>query len=305
MSSFDAFALILALIALGLLLARARVLPDNAAESLNLFAIYLCLPAAVLRYVPGLTLDLSLIGLALTPWILMGATILLVLAVKKPLKLSRDHMTALFLCVGFCNSSFLGFPMTEALLGEDAVAYAVVYDQFGSFMLLSTVGLFILARHSGSALGFSPIFARMVRFPTIWALLIGLTIYPKEPPALLSTLVDSLAASLVPIVMVAIGLNLKFRMPREELAPFAFGLVARLVILPIIALGVGLAFGMPSLMLRVNILESAMPPMVTAAALAASEGIAPRLGSALVGYGLLLSIVTLPLITLLFEWAAL
>lgn len=305
MSSFDAFAQILTFIAFGLLLARARILPENAAETLNLFAIYLCLPAAVLRYVPGMRLDLSLIGLALTPWILMGATLALVFAFKKPLKLSRDHVTALLLCVGFCNSSFLGFPMTEALLGEDAVAYAVVYDQFGSFLLLSTVGLYILARHSGSALGFRPILARMVRFPAIWALLLGLTIFPEEPPVLARTLIDSLATSLVPIVMVAIGLNLKFRMPREELAPFAFGLVARLVLLPLIAFGAGLAFGMPSLMLRVNILESAMPPMVTAAALAASEGIAPRLGSALVGYGLLLSIVTLPLITLLFEWAAL
>ena len=48
----------------------------------------------------------------------------------------------------------------------------------------------------------------------------------------------------------------------------------------------------------VGVLETAMPPMITAGALAISHRLAPSLAAALVGYGTVLSLVTLPL------WAA-
>ena len=48
----DAFALILAMLLLGIAFQRFRVLPDNAAEVLNRFVLYVCLPAAVLRFAP-------------------------------------------------------------------------------------------------------------------------------------------------------------------------------------------------------------------------------------------------------------
>src|SRR5690606_42061048 len=72
--AFDAFALIPAMLALGMAMGRTTLLPDNASEGLNLVALYVCLPAAVLQYVPRLQLEWSLLGLALTPSILMGAT---------------------------------------------------------------------------------------------------------------------------------------------------------------------------------------------------------------------------------------
>ena len=48
-------------------------------------------------------------------------------------------------------------------------------------------------------------------------------------------------------------------------------------------------------MLQANVLESAMPTMITAAALAISHQLAPRLAAALGGYGILLSLATLPM----------
>ncbi len=52
--AFEAFALILAMLGPGMLFARLRALPDNAAETLNKVVLYVCLPAAVLTYVPRL-----------------------------------------------------------------------------------------------------------------------------------------------------------------------------------------------------------------------------------------------------------
>jgi predicted permease len=43
------------------------------------------------------------------------------------------------------------------------------------------------------------------------------------------------------------------------------------------------------------VLEAAMPPMITSAALAAMAGLAPELAAAMVGYGTLAAMATLPL----------
>jgi len=293
--AFDAFALILAMLALGMLFARLQVMPANAAEVLNLVVLYVCLPAAVLVHVPKLVFDTALLGLAATPWLLAIATLVLVLPLARWFRFARDETAVVVLCVALCNSSFIGYPMVAALLGADAVAYAVVYDQFGTFVLLSTFGLTVIARYSGDTPpGWRDIMRRIVRFPPVWALAFGLTLMPAAPPAWIAAALENLAGALLPLVMLAVGLSIQLRMPRDEIRPLATGLALKLLVMPALALPLSLLFGMTGTMLQANVLESAMPSMITAAALAIAAGLAPRLAAALVGYGILLSLVTLP-----------
>lgn len=293
--AFDAFALILAMLALGMLFARLRVWPDNAAQVLNQVVLYVCLPAAVLTYVPRLHMDASLIGLAATPWLLAVATVALVSLASRWLRFRRDEHAVLLICVGLCNSSFVGYPMVRALLGEHALPYAVVYDQFGTFVLLSTYGLYVLAKYGGDEPPTLKIIAqRILRFPPIWALLIGLTVMPEAPPAWMGAALLKLSDALLPLVMLAVGLSIKLRLPRDEIRPLATGLVLKLAVMPALALPLSWAFGMDGAMLQANVLESAMPTMITAGALAIAHGLAPRLAAALIGYGILFCLVTLP-----------
>ncbi|WP_416055978.1 AEC family transporter [Stenotrophomonas maltophilia] len=293
--AFDAFALILAMLGLGMLFARLRALPDTAAETLNKVVLYVCLPAAVLTYVPRLQLDASLLGLMATPWLLMLATWALVSLATRVFGFARDVHAVLLICVALANSSFIGYPMVRALLGDAALPYAVVYDQFGTFLLLSTFGLLVLARYSGdrppTAL---QVLCRIARFPPLWALLFALMLMPAQPPAWIGTALKQLADAMLPLVMLAVGLSIQLRLRREELRPLAVGLLLKLLVLPALALPLSWALGMQGLMLKVNVLESAMPTMITAAALAISHRLAPRLAAALVGYGIVLSLVTLP-----------
>lgn len=293
--AFDAFALILAMLALGMLFARLRVMPANAAEVLNLVVLYVCLPAAVLVHVPKLRFDPSLLGLAATPWLLAAATVALVLPLARWLRFRRDETGVVLLSVALCNSSFIGYPMVAALLGADAVPYAVVYDQFGTFLLLSTFGLAVIARHAGDRPP-APreVLARIVRFPPLWALALALLAMPAQPPAWIGGALATLAGAMLPLVMLAVGLSISLRMPRDELRPLATGLALKLLVMPALALPLSWLFGMSGTMLQANVLESAMPGMITASALAIAAGLAPRLAAALVGYGILLSLVTLP-----------
>ena len=291
----DAFALMLLLLGLGMLFARLQVFAGNAAETLNKVVLYLCLPAAVLLYVPRLQFSLPLLGLALTPWLLMLASVALVGLGSRVLPMTRDQRGVLLLCVALGNTSFIGYPMVRALLGEPALPYAVVYDQFGTFVLLSTFGLYVLASHGGdSRPGVRDMLARVLRFPPVWALLFALTLMPAQPPHWIGAALKTLADAMLPLVMLAVGLSIQLRLPRAELPALGYGLLLKLVLLPALALPLGLLFGLDGTALQVNVLESAMPTMITAAALAMMQGLAPRLAAALVAYGIVFSLLTLP-----------
>lgn len=300
--AFDAFALMLAMLALGMAFARLRVLPGNAAETLNRVVLYVCLPAAILIHVPRLRFDLSLVGLVLVPWALAAATWLALRLLAPRLQLRRDEHAVLLLCTMLGNTSFIGYPMVQALLGAQALPYAVVYDQFGTFVMLSTLGLVVLARYGGER---PPtrreIALRIARFPPMWALAFGLTLMPEQPPAWIASALERLAGVLLLLVMLAVGLTIQLRLPRDEIAPLATGLLLKLALLPALSLGLALGVGLRGDVLQVAVLESAMPPMITAAALAISHGLAPRLAAALVGYGIVLSLATLPAWTFLLQ----
>lgn len=290
-----AFWLILAMLALGLLFQRLRSFPDNAPEVLNKVVLYVCLPAAVLRYAPRLELGPDVLAVAAVPWALLGATVVLVGLTTRFLRLRRDEHAVLLLCVALGNTSFLGYPLVRALLGEAALPYAVIYDQFGAFLILSTFGLYVLARYGGDAEPtWRDIARRIVTFPPFLAMVFGLTLMPAEPPAWIAGGLQRLADALLPLVVLAIGLGLKLKLPRDELKPLAAGLALKLVLMPSLALLMVIWLPLDAVAHDTVVLESAMPPMITAAALAISHRLAPGLASALVGYGILISLATLP-----------
>ena len=294
--AFDAFALVLAMLVLGYLFQRLKVLPADAAQALTLVVLYVCLPAAVLRYAPRLELSAALLGVAAVPWLLLVVTVLAVGALARVLKLRRDQHGVLLLTVALGNTSFLGYPLTRALIGEDALPYAVVYDQFGAFLIMSTFGLWVLARYGGDTAPSPREMARKVLlFPPLWALVVGLTVMPASPPSWIDGALLRLSEALLPLAMLTIGLSVQFALPRDELKPLAAGLVLKLALMPALALLLVPLLGMTGDMARTTVLEAAMPSMVTAGALAIAQGMAPRLAAAMVGYGLLLSLVTLPL----------
>lgn len=293
-----AYLLVLGMLALGYALQRMSALPANTAQRLNQVVLYLCLPAAILRHVPGLEWAPALLGVVAMPWLMLAVTVPAVALAARALRLREDARAALLLTVALGNTSFLGYPLTRALIGEHALPYAVIYDQFGSFLIMSTFGLWVLARYGHGGEGVRPgareMARRILRFPPLWALVLGLTAMPAQPPAWIDHLLRVLSDALLPLAVLAVGLSVRLALPREELRPLAVGLALKLLALPVLAWVLTPALGLHGDIARTVVLEAAMPPMITAASLAIAHGLAPRLAAAMVGYGLLLSLATLP-----------
>jgi predicted permease len=295
MQMLSAFAFILAMLACGRVLAWRRIVPDNAAATLNLVVLYVCLPAAVLLYAPKLEFRRELLGVVAMPWLILAASAALTLFLARVFRFERATTAALLMLVALGNTSFLGFALIPALAGADALRYAVVYDQFGTFMILSTFGLVVLGLYGGERPTPLAIMRRIVTFPPFITLVIALAFVPAQLPDALGKPLKLLADALLPLVALASGMQLRQRLPRHHLVPFAYGLGAKLVLMPLLALALCALLGLDGDMRAAAVYETAMPPMITAGALLSLAGLAPELAAALVGYGIVLSMATLPL----------
>ena len=69
----------------------------------------------------------------------------------------------------------------------------------------------------------------------------------------------------------------------------------KLFLIPFVVLIIFKIFGFVDEVALTTLLESAMPPMITAGALAINAGFAPKLSAALVGYGIVFALFSLQL----------
>ncbi len=293
------FILIFICLTAGMGLQKLAIFDDSAPLTLNLYVIWVALPALILCQVPTLSFSTDLVILVVMPWLMVALGAILVLIGSRLFSWSREVTAVLLLTVPLGNTSFLGIPMIEAFWGEEMVSYGIIYDQFGSFVALSTYGSFILAlyseqhRQSGKA-----VLKKILTFPPFLALLVGLILAKPLQQPFLAASFSAIASSLVPVVMFTIGLQLKIKLAPGQAIPFCFGLTAKLLIAPFTALLICQFLGLEGPAPRIAVFEAGMPPMVTAGAMAMSAGFAPRLTAALVGWGILLSFASLSLLSI-------
>lgn len=299
----DNFVLILAYLIIGVLLRRLPSMPQNSGIALNMYVLYVALPALILKNVPQLQFSAELLIPAVTPWFLLLIVVATVLLLSKWLNWPREVTGALLIVLPLGNTSFLGFPMTAALFGDAAMPYAVVYDQIGSFIALASYVTIIAALYSPTAAKptFKGIAVKIITFPSFIALALGLLLRGYDYPPIITQLIDNLAATLVPVVMVAVGFALTVKFSKSEVAPLLSALGIKLVMMPLLAAALWLTLGYRGVAVNISIFQAAMPPMISAGAIAIMAGLAPRLVSGIIGLGILLGLLTLPVVSWLLH----
>ncbi len=287
------FFLIFVTIFIGYCFNKFNIFPSESAAILNKFVIFISLPALILLQIPKLTLSFDVLIPIIISWSVIIASALIIYFVSKLLNFSKEITGALMLVAVLTNSSFFGIPIIEAFYGEDALPYIMVYDQLGTFLALATYGTFIAAYYSAkSKITISMIAYKIVTFPPFIALILSLFLMGVTFPSTINSILTSLSATVVPVALIAVGLQLQFKLPKNDLQPLSIALLIKLIIAPIIALFICAIFSWDNLASKVSVLEAAMAPMITAGAMASAAGLAPRLSSAIIGYGAIISFVS-------------
>ncbi len=296
----DNFVLIGVFVTLGMLFRRLKAFPADSAQVLNMFALYVSLPALILLKVPQLSFSREVLVAAVVPWGMLLLSVVLVLVAARTFGWSRSTTGVLLLVVPVGNTSFMGVPMVQAFFGAAGIPFLIIYDQIGTMLIFGSYGSLILALYGKEgSLNLPAVARRVLLFPPTVALAAGLVLRGWPYPDRVVAALQDLAGTLTPLVMTAIGLQLRWRLQRSVLAPLGFGLGVKLCLAPLAALVVCRLLGLHGMATDIAIFEAAMPPMVTAGALAVVAGMEAELAVALVGLGIIFSFGTLPLIYLL------
>lgn len=293
----SALFLLVVCLALGVIVARLGKAPPALAQHLNWWVLNIAFSALVLQLIPTLRFDTHLwFAVAAMYFVFLGSWALFEL-IGRVLHWPRRRIGAMVLVGGLGNTSFVGFPMIEALRGQEGLKLALVADQVGGFVALAVGGTLIAALYSGSRVQRSVILRKVFLFPPFVCLFIGIAVgsFGGWPP-LVEPILARIGSTLVPIALFSVGLQFRLDLHKEQIAALGLGLGWKLALAPAIVYAAGMAFGVSGLVFVIAVLQSAMAPMVSAAILAAQNDLEPELANSVLGVGILLSLVTVPLI---------
>lgn len=281
---------------LGMGLRFAKRAPENAHTALNAFIIHISLPSLIVLQIHNVTLHTRLLFSIAMPWLMFALGVWFFWALSARLKFTRETTGALMLSGGLANTSFVGLPMIEAFFGASSMATGILIDQLGTYLVLSTLGITVAATYSTGTESKAAILKRIIVFPPLLALIVAFVLMPVEFPSWVAEALKRLGDTLAPLALVSVGLQLRFDQTSGLKAALATGLGFKLLLAPAVLAFFYFGFlGASEEATRVTLFEAAMGPQIGAAIVAAQHGLNPPLVSLMVGVGISLSFLTLPL----------
>ena len=280
---------------LGMGLRRTGRFPEATPAALNGFIIHVSLPALALLYVHRLHPDATVLYVAAMAWVLFGLGCLFFRIVGRIAGLSRSTTGALMLTGGLGNTSFVGLPMIEAYYGKAYLGTGLLVDQLGSFLVLSTLGIFVATLSSSGAVSGRQMARRIALFPPFQALVLAAILMPLPFPGWLEAVLQKLGDTLTPLALASVGFQLRFASFRRHLGPLSLGLFYKLLLGPaLLTILYVYLLGAHGETVRVVLFEAAMAPMITAGIIAVDHDLDPPLVTLMLGVGIPLSFLTLP-----------
>jgi predicted permease len=282
---------------LGLFLQKQPKLPqEQITKWVNAYLLNIVLPALAILYIPQIDPGWELLLPISSAWFTFLFSWLIFGTLGKILAWDRQTTGCLVIVAGLANTSFLGFPVVEGLYGKEALPIALLIDQGGSFLLVSSLSILVGSIYSHKEGNLRAIPMKILKFPPFGFLLatIAMSILGWKTPEFLIPLATLIGKTMAPMAIFAIGL--KFSLDFDSLSSkyYWFGMGYRLLLAPLLVWLVYRNF-IPenSLEFKVTVLESAMAPMITGSIVAIQYDLKPKLATLLAGLGIPISILTI------------
>lgn len=296
--------LLVCCLGLGIAFRQGKIFPEKAYLTLNTFVIYVALPALILQMIPQIPFHTAVLMPVLMPWLIFGIAVVFFSLLGRRLGWSHKTIGALTLSCGLGNTSFMGIPVMQMLWGEEGVQLAILADQPGSFAVLATAGIIVASYYAEGKSSPKEIALRVFRFPPFLFFLLALFLkFMKfQLPGIFDFTLDSLGSMVVPLALVSVGMQLNPSAPGKDLSEMGWGLGFKLILAPLVIYSLYvIVLDNHSLLSYGSVMEAAMAPMITAAIVATTFGFRPELIGRIVGFGTILSFLTLPLWYLLLQ----
>lgn len=286
---------------LGILLAgRKKITPAGIDDMVELL-LYLFTPAMIIHSFASITYRPEILAQMGITVLFSVLTHLLGIAVGKIAfrKTDRESQIVLRYCLLFSNCGFFTLPVLKALVGAEGVFFASIYVAVFNLFTWS-YGLLLI---SGGKEGKKIQFGKMILNPNILSFLLGLALFFAKIslPYLLEAPLAAMSTAYSPLAMILLGAQMVYFQPgafwkdqRLWRLSFLRNLLIPLVMLPPLSLMTGnKAFFLTLL------IPAAAPVAGNAVLFATMYGRDVRLSVQAFTLSTLLSLVTIPLLTLL------
>lgn len=284
------------LLMVGRALASLRRLPRDTSASLGAWVLYAAWPAAVLQSAQLVRLEGALLGGAAWLWLLFGVAVVGVALAVVALGWRRPTAGAVLLTSGAGSTAGFALPFLEMYCGSDCVAAALVLSVIGSALAFAVLGVAASSVLAEGRVSVPAILRRICGFPPMLAMVAGVALPAGVLPDFVSAVLTDVAGTLTPVAVVGIGMHLKGLPARTQLVPVAAGLAFRLILAPALALGgLALAGEVAASIAPLIVLMAAMPPPISAVAVAREYSLDPELSAQMTGLGSALALMTVPL----------
>jgi len=211
--------------------------------------------------------------------------------------------------IGMTNTTFIGYPLCKALLGDRGLLYAVLYDA-GFTLIMSTLSVWLMSWNSRVGARKLADSARdLVRSPLLWSVVVGLAwgAFGWPMPAWIRVPLGTLGQATTPLALLTVGMlvgpakrlagatarGAVAQLPAERLQ-LALLTAARLLVAPAVVWGLVTLLRVERTAAAVIVLQAAMPTAVASTAMSEQYGGDGAFAARAVVATTFLSLLTLP-----------
>ncbi|MBP2650629.1 MAG: transporter [Firmicutes bacterium] len=197
----------------------------------------------------------------------------------------------------FSNCGFMGFPLLESVFGKIGIFYGSVYLGVANLFTWTFGQIIFTGKHDVNSL------KKALLNPGITAIFIGVVIFfsPVKPPVAVIKVIDMIGLLTTPLAMIIIGVMLAEVNYKELLCGWHiyYGTAVRLLLMPILTIVTLKSLGVGGAVLGVCMMVTAMPAASITVIFAEMFDGDAIFASKIVVVSTALSIITIPLMTLL------
>lgn len=287
---------------IGFYCGKKGFISDSSAKTLSFIVVNIANPAMILN--AGLSDEASIQGKELAFMFILAIgvfafLILLGYIIPPILRVPAEDIGPYKVMIIFNNIGFMGFPILQAAYGPQSLLYASLF-LFPFNILIYTYGIACMGKNSQEKESFD--LSKAVNVGTI-ACAVSLIIYifGIPVPDFLKTTASSLSGLTGPLSMMVIGqsmINMKAKEMFGDIRLFIFSLI-KLVAVPVVGIMILKLFITDELILNVCYIMLATPVASMAAMLAQQFDGDYKLASKGVALTTILSVITIPLVSLL------
>lgn len=279
------------MIIIGYIFKRLGILKPQDSNVLSSIVISISMPAMIFLNLSQATIHPNMIILPITSFIISVLCMVLGYMFSKFRGYDKIKTWTIMIAVSMMNTGFIGYPITLGVFGDEGLLNAIFFDMITP-VLFVLYGMILVKEFGGDR---RRVIKEGLSFMPLWAVVLGFiaNMFHFQAGYILSTTLNYLADSTVPLIMLSLGLTINFKNIKESMSDSIFVSAIRLIIAPLIVFVVLGMLSINGMVFNVSVLEAGMSTAMTALVLAITYNLDDKLMSSIILVDVLLSLFTL------------